>query len=142
MATRKSATQRQNRLNQDRPIQDRPKNDYPWLIDDEADTIEQHLDMKESGPLRGDEILHHHGIPPGDRDPSIGSEDEMLENYKIDMSETNREGAEMSGDDHSAGLQGGETELRNQATIDAGIPGDATDHEESEVDRIEARRQA
>ena len=28
----------------------------------ESGSIEQHLDMCESGPYRGDEILHHHGL--------------------------------------------------------------------------------
>lgn len=81
-------------------------------------SIEQQLDMCESGNLRGDEILHLHGHL---NQPT--EDNEMLNNYRVDMSEEDREGDEESGDDHSAGLQGGETELKNQSHIDSGLPG-------------------
>lgn len=81
--------------------------------------------MCETGELRGDEILHESRAQPG---------------MRIDMSEENREGDEMSGDEHSSGLQGGEPELESQPHIDSGIPGDETRLEEEDGQRIARRR--
>lgn len=83
-----------------------------------AGSIEQQLDMSEDeASLRGDEFLHSHGVPiaPGD----------IEHNFRIDMSEEDREGDEMSGDEHSSGLQGEEV---GQETLDRpeGMPGDDT----------------
>lgn len=106
-------------------------------------SIEQQLDMNEDGPLRGDEILHHHGIPQAHADADIRSVDEMMENYQMDMSELGREGDEMSGDDHSSGLQGGDPDLMSQPHIDSGMPGERTDDEEFyEVDLNHKSRRA
>lgn len=69
----------------------------------EPGSIEQQLDMCETGPLKGD------------------------------MAETNREGDEASGDDHSSGLQGGEPELESQPHVDSGTPGERADKEEMAV---------
>lgn len=87
-------------------------------------SIEQELDMCEEGSLRGDEILHSHGLT---EKPTAGpqSADQLLNRFEVDLGEENREGDEMSGDDHSSGLQGGEPELI-QPHIDTGIPGDET----------------
>lgn len=75
----------------------------------EAGSIEQQLDMMESGNLRG-ELASRHGKM----------------NFNVDMSEYNREGSEMSGDEHSSGMQGGESELSTvgQRHIHTGLPGD------------------
>jgi len=78
-------------------------------------SIEQQLDMCETGSLRGEEVLRANREHP---------------NFNVDMSEEDREGDEMSGDDHSSGLQGGEPELRGQKHISSGMPGDQTEHEE------------
>ncbi|MEW6057495.1 MAG: hypothetical protein AB1540_12860, partial [Bdellovibrionota bacterium] len=59
--------------------------------------------------------------------------DRMAEqNWHVDLSEENREGAEMSGDEHSAGLEGGEREIEQQSHISTGLPGDRTLHEQKE----------
>jgi hypothetical protein len=84
-------------------------------IEDQADDIEQALDMKEDGPLRGEEVLRqHHRADTG----------ALTDRFAVDMSEDGREGDEESGDDHSSGLQGGEQELIDQPHIDSGVPGD------------------
>ena len=44
--------------------------------------------------------------------------------YEEDMAEEGREGDEMTGDDHSAGLQGEETEIKGQRHIHTGLPGE------------------
>lgn len=94
-------------------------------------SIEQQLDMCEEGPLRGDEILHQHGIPdPTDSRPPL--DDNLLqENYQIDMSEEWREGDEESGDEHSAGHQGSDQQELQYDTedpedSDSGSPGEMT----------------
>ncbi len=60
-------------------------------------SIEQHLDMAEKGPMRGEEQIRAFTDHP---------------NFHIDESEWNREGFEESGDEHSAGLQGS-LEMKN-----------------------------
>ena len=91
----------------------KPQNDEQQC---QAGSVEQQLDMCETGTLRGDESIRSNREHP---------------NFNIDMSEEDREGDEMSGDDHSSGLQGGESELKNQPHIQTGLPGDETDHESS-----------
>ncbi|OFZ18104.1 MAG: hypothetical protein A2X94_13955 [Bdellovibrionales bacterium GWB1_55_8] len=84
-------------------------------------SIEQQLDMCEDGELRGDEVLHSHGLQKNEK-ADLSSEDSMRTNFSVDMSEVDREGDEMSGDEHSLGLQGDEQqELANQT--ESGIPG-------------------
>jgi hypothetical protein len=79
------------------------------------DDIEQKLDMKERGPLRGEEVLRqHHTSDTGG----------LTDRFAVDMAEKDREGDEMSGDEHSGGLQGGDSELVDQPHIDSGLPGD------------------
>lgn len=93
----------------------------------ESGSIEQQLDMNESGPLRGDDISHQaHRYGRGSN---------------VDMSEYGREGDEMSGDDHSSGMQGGEPELSGQPHISTGMPGDETRTDELKVDEAVAREE-
>jgi hypothetical protein len=106
----------------------------------EPGSIEQQLDMVENGPgPRGDNLLRHHGQTFDDkRDPNFIKElegDEMLQNFHIDMSESNREGDEMSDDDHSAGLQGEDSEFKDQPTFDDELPGEETEKEEDREKR-------
>ncbi len=68
--------------------------------------------------------------------------DEVINQFRPDMSEENREGDEMSGDDHSFGLQGGETEIKNQSHIDSGLPGNMSEHEAIDEEETEKRRSA
>ncbi len=93
-------------------------------------SIEQELDMCESGSLRGDDILHSHGrvAPTSSGDP-LELDQLMNEFWNMDLSEEGREGAEMSGDEHSLGLDGGESEISGQPHISTGLPGDRTLHE-------------
>ncbi len=66
-------------------------------------SIEQQLDMCEEGSLRGDEIIHQHGIVTlnlGDSDP-VEVDRNMEANFNMDLSEENREGSEMSDDEYS-----------------------------------------
>jgi hypothetical protein len=73
----------------------------------EPGSIEQQLDMNETRGLRGDEVLHLHGI---ERPHTAEMDEEEFElNYRVDMSEDNREGTEMAGDEHSSGMQGTDT---------------------------------
>jgi hypothetical protein len=99
-------------------------------------SIEQQLDMSEEGSLRGDEILHHHGVEPEGQDLAregelLGVDQLMARNaYEIDMAEESREGSELSGDEHSGGLNGGDSELQSQPHLSSGLPGEQTRHEE------------
>jgi hypothetical protein len=106
------------------------------------DDIRHQLDMDEVGPDRGDDVLHSHGRPTDTRHPDtdIRSVDEMLHNYQMDMSEESREGDEMSGDDHSSGLQGGDPDLTGQPHISSGLPGERTQDEEKILDEIDRHR--
>ncbi len=99
-------------------------------------SIEQQLDMCEEGSLRGDEVLHHHGVEqPGEelaREGELLGVDELMARnpYELDMAEESREGSEMSGDEHSRGLQGGDSELRWQPHLSSGLPGEQSRHEQ------------
>ncbi len=98
--------------------------------------------MHESGKLRGDEVLHSHGKP--ERPPSGDPVplDEILDSrWSMDLSEENREGDEMSGDEHSSGLEGGEQEIEGQSHIRTGMPGDQTCHEDEDSLPIRKSRQ-
>jgi hypothetical protein len=105
----------------------------PSRADDKAraGSIEQQLDMCESGPLRGDDILHNHGVRERTNPHPTLNDEQLEKNYRIDMSEEDREGMEESGDEHSAGLQGDEMqELQYDdhfGDSDAGIPGEMTE---------------
>lgn len=97
-------------------------------------SIEQELDMCETGSLRGDDILHSHGRDPA---PYTGDPQDLSElideNWEMDLAEEDREGDEMSGDEHSSGLEGGEPELESQPNIATGLPGDRTRREDREL---------
>ncbi len=62
--------------------------------------------MCEEGSLRGDELLHHHGIPKGEFPEGAPEVVELMNQYRGDLAEDDREGAELSGDEHSSGGQG------------------------------------
>lgn len=100
-------------------------------------SIEQQLDMCEDGTLRGDDILHRHGRisaePVGDEDPRPLDELAFSEDhFEMDLSaEPDREGDEMSGDEHSSGLEGGE--------LGTGIPGEET-REQSRTEEEQRKR--
>lgn len=101
----------------------------------EAGSIEQQLDMLEHGKLRGDAIEHAHGRDPEDEDDAdIRDADDLNTNYRVDMAETNREGDEMSGDEHSSGLQG-----TDQPGHEFGGPGDLARWEEQEGLRVRTK---
>lgn len=85
-----------------------------------AGSIEQQLDMCEDGPLRGDEVLRENRDHP---------------NFHVDLSDGAREGDEMSGDDHSSGMQGEDSEHPVQEHIPSGLPGD-----ETRLEELRARR--
>lgn len=93
-------------------------------------SVEQQLDMCEEGELRGDEVLHSHGFQKKES-PDLSSDDSVRTNFNVNMSETDREGDEMSGDEHSYGLQGDEQqELKTgREDVETGIPGDAIERE-------------
>ncbi len=89
-------------------------------------SIEQELDMCEEGELKGEEVERRVGGIATPDEPLSGEPLEVvdeLNSYEMSFSERDREGDEMSGDDHSSGLQGGEQELKNQRHIDSGVPG-------------------
>lgn len=93
-------------------------------------SIEQQLDMCEDGDLRGDNIIHLHGNDGNEETPEQTlSADQLVDRLEVNMSEPNREGDEMSGDEHSAGLQGGDPDLERQPHIDSGLPGEETEDE-------------
>jgi hypothetical protein len=89
-------------------------------------SIEQQLDMCEAGPLKGDEISHERSRARGLADGAI--------------LDTDRETVEMTGDDHSLGLQGGEEELKHQPHIHSGVPGTEEEEHDQETDDIERHR--
>lgn len=93
-------------------------------------SVEQQLDMCEEGELRGDEVLHSHGLLKKET-ADLSSDDSVRTNFSVDMSESDREGDEMSGDEHSYGLQGDEQqELRTgKEDVETGIPGEAIERE-------------
>jgi len=99
-------------------------------------SIEQQLDMMEEGSLRGDELLHHHGLEAVGEDLAregepLGVDQLMARNaYEIDMAEESREGSELSGDEHSRGLQGGDSDLQSQPHLSSGLPGEQARHEQ------------
>ncbi len=76
-------------------------------------SIEQQLDMCEQGDLKGDEIQFHHGMDFSDQEGDLNELTDLfeLENFNVDMAEEGREGSELSGDEHSMGLQGDRDEL-------------------------------
>jgi hypothetical protein len=95
-------------------------------------SIEQHLDMCEKGPHRGDSILHHHGMRDKDKPNTTLNDRHMEENFHFDMSEPNREGDEESGDEHSSGLQADDQQEFQYDTespehADSGLPGEMTE---------------
>lgn len=92
--------------------------------DERSGTIEQHLDMYESGPLRGDEILHHHGLPDRHSERRPLDKSDLEENFHVDMAEDEREGDEESGDEHSSGMQGTDPPEPHE---DASSPGEMTE---------------
>lgn len=97
-------------------------------------SIEQKLDMCEEGSLRGDDILHSHGQEPAKYTGDPAELDTLLnENWEMDLAEEDREGDEMSGDEHSSGMDGGETEIEGQPHISTGLPGDRTRHESQDA---------
>jgi hypothetical protein len=103
-------------------------------------SIEQQLDMVEGLPgPRGEGLIREHGRTFDDkRDPNFVKEldgDEMLQNFHVNMGESNREGDEMSGDEHSSGLQGGDSEFEKQPTFDDEMPGEETEKEEKREKR-------
>jgi len=76
-------------------------------------SIEQQLDMCEEGELRGDAVQRNLKVADeGNQDPT--PVDEEFGSFNMDMSEADREGDEMSGDEHSGGLQGEEPEEEDQ----------------------------
>lgn len=111
----------------------------------EPGSIEQQLDMCETGPMRGDDVLHRHGyereLPKEARERMVPT-DEIMNTFRADMSEENREGMEMSGDEHSAGMQGGDSEFEHQAHIDTDMPGEQTQDDEDEQIDLDRRRAA
>ena len=95
-------------------------------------SIEQQLDMCENGELRGDQILHNHGIEEEEEDESLPSSEQELDQilnhyFKVDMAEEGREGDELTGDEHSSGLQGEDSEFAGQIHLDTGLPGGRID---------------
>lgn len=114
----------------------RPKRDVPHLKhpgDPEPQygspgSIEQQLDMMEEGDLRGDEVMRRTDLLATPEEPI--SEQPMdlvseLRSFNMTMSERDREGDEMSGDDHSSGLQGEDFELQHQGATLTGVPGES-----------------
>lgn len=88
--------------------------------------------MCEEGTLRGDDITFRHGVT-GEQDQPDADPlpmDQMLGRTRVDLMEPDREGDEMTGDEHSSGLQGGEPELDRQPHWDSGIPGDFNERED------------
>lgn len=113
----------------------REQEDYPFI---EWESIEQHLDMCETGALRGDEILHNHGSDAPTNADMI-SVDEMMRNFHFDMAERDREGDEMSGDDHSSGLQGEVQPHIHELNHEAGVPGE-TPAEQQDIEELRKHR--
>ena len=103
-------------------------------------SIEQQLDMVEEGTLKGDQLLRgrrrldsqkiSEDIRAHRGEPLAVDELISLDCYDLDLAEESREGCEMTGDEHSIGLQGGESELVGQPHLSTGMPGEQSRHEE------------
>jgi len=117
-------------------LKKRPKRNVPLLKhpgDPEPQfgspgSIEQQLDMVEEGDLRGDEVTRRTDLLVTPEDPN--SEDPLdlvseLQSFNMTRAERDREGDEMSGDDHSSGLQGEDFELQHQGATLTGTPGES-----------------
>ena len=139
--TRKKSNKRASRSE---PLPEPRSNisDDPTMLPETS--IEQQLDMVEEGGegLRGDDVLHQHGVNPhrprADRDPLPA--DALTERFEMDMSEPDREGDDMSGDEHSSGLQGGESEVARDPHIDSGLLGEVEEDQELEIRNLERKR--
>lgn len=107
---------------------DRKPNRTKDIAPGEAGSIEQQLDMVESGPLRGDDLLHTHGAP---------RRDDLEANYNFDMSEWNREGDEMSGDEHSSGLQADISNEVKRPDLEGPLPGAEAETSTDDFDQVD-----
>jgi len=101
-------------------------------------SIEQQLDMCESGSLRGEDVLRNTARTSSPNEPY--SEEPMdlqsqLNTFDMSMAERDREGDDLSGDEHSSGLQGEEQELGGHMSRSKGIPG-GLKNEEDEFENI------
>jgi hypothetical protein len=106
-------------------------------------SIEQQLDMCEEGSLRGDEISRRTVNRASPDDPPSEDPldlDQEINVFEVTMAERDREGDDLSGDEHSFGLQGDESELENQPNIDRGVPGDQPKQQNSLNNIIHIRR--
>ncbi|MCM2278881.1 MAG: hypothetical protein NDJ89_12470 [Oligoflexia bacterium] len=93
-------------------------------------SIEQQLDMCESGELRGDAIERR--AKTEDNPEKNPGADELLDRFEPNLSEPGREGDEMSGDEHSSGLQGEDgipvsPHGHESEQADQGLPGEETE---------------
>jgi hypothetical protein len=96
-------------------------------------SIELQLDMCEAeDEMRGDDVIRSLGRVMGgpDQDP-VDLSEIMSNNFRMDLSEDDREGDEMSGDEHSSGLQGGEESLEHQLHLSSGLPGNRTQRDDA-----------
>jgi hypothetical protein len=89
-------------------------------------SIEQQLDMCETSGLKGEELSHSRSRGRTFTDGAILDAD--------------RETAEMSGDDHSMGLQGGDPETDTQPHPSSGLPGDESRDQDDATDELERHR--
>jgi len=94
----------------------------------------QQLDMSEEGAIRGGDVEQAHGHLEESASPNEGHDplavDELIaRHHRGDISEPDREGDDLSGDEHSAGLQGDESELQSQAHLDSDVPGSQIESE-------------
>ena len=102
-------------------------------------SIEQHLDMCEGvNEIRGEEALGHRDTTfrnlEKEPNSTLQNERQMMSNFHVDMAEESREGDDMSGDEHSSGLQGGEQELETQPHPENEMPGDLEKDQEQTVE--------
>jgi hypothetical protein len=87
-------------------------------------SIEQQLDMCEEGGLRGDTILYRHGKNEPEYTGEPAELDTIMDdNWQVDLSEDDREGDELSGDDHASGLEGKEPDEAEPPTRSGGEAG-------------------
>jgi hypothetical protein len=90
-------------------------------------SIEQQLDMCEQGAIKSEDVIRHIDREENPNDPPTEDPIDLvheINSFDYTMSERDREGDDLSGDEHSSGLQGDELEIEGQPNINSGVPGD------------------
>jgi len=91
--------------------------------------------MCDSGSLKGEDVIRNISKNSSPNDPSSGDPQELTSEFgtfDMSMAERDREGDDMSGDEHSSGLQGGDPEVEASSSVhENGMPGDLSNEQQA-----------